>query len=55
MPMMITSYEELDYVRDRMAPKLEAILEVKGFKVLNWGDAGWVYFFSQRRCCVPPT
>jgi TRAP-type C4-dicarboxylate transport system substrate-binding protein len=47
MPMMISSYEELDYVRDRMAPKLEAILESKGFKVLNWGDAGWVYFFSQ--------
>ena len=47
MPMMISSYEELDYVRDRMAPKLEAILESKGFKVLNWGDAGWIYFFSQ--------
>ena len=53
MPMMIQSYEELDYVRDRIAPKLEAILESKGFKVLNWGDAGWVYFFSQKPLLRP--
>jgi len=53
MPMMITSYEELDYVRDRMAPKLEAILEAKGFKVLNWGDAGWIHFFSQQPLLRP--
>jgi TRAP-type C4-dicarboxylate transport system substrate-binding protein len=53
MPMMLTSYEELDYVRDRMAPKLEAILEAKGFKVLNWGDAGWIHFFSQQPLLRP--
>ena len=48
MPMMLASYEELDYVMDRITPKLEAILEAKGFKVLNWGDAGWVHFFTQK-------
>ncbi len=53
MPMMLTSYAELDYVRDRMAPKLEAILEAKGFKVLNWGDAGWIHFFSQQPVLRP--
>jgi TRAP-type C4-dicarboxylate transport system substrate-binding protein len=53
MPMMISSYEELDFIRDRMAPKLEAILESKGFKVLNWGDAGWLYFFSQQPVFSP--
>ncbi len=53
MPMMLTSYEELDYVRDRMAPKLEAILEARGFKVLNWGDAGWIHFFSQQPLLRP--
>jgi TRAP-type C4-dicarboxylate transport system substrate-binding protein len=47
MPMMLASYEEFDYVLTRIAPKLEAILESKGFKVLNWGDAGWVHFFTQ--------
>jgi TRAP-type transport system periplasmic protein len=53
MPMMLASYEELDYVRERLASKLEAILETKGFKVLNWGDAGWVRFFTKRPVVHP--
>lgn len=47
LPLMFNSYEELDYVRDRMAPKLEKMIEDRGFLVLNWGDAGWVHFFSK--------
>ncbi len=47
MPMMFRSYEELDFVRARIAPRLEAIFENKGFKILTWGDAGWLYFFTQ--------
>ena len=48
IPLMIDSYEELDYVRDRMAPQLEGMIEQKGFKILSWGDAGWVRFFTKR-------
>jgi TRAP-type C4-dicarboxylate transport system substrate-binding protein len=48
IPMMFDSYEELDYVRDRIAPKLEKKIEDKGYLVLNWGDAGWVRFFSTK-------
>ena len=47
IPMMIESYEELDYVRDRGAPRLEKLLDEKGYVVLNWGDAGWVHFFTK--------
>jgi len=47
IPMMIESYEELDYVRDRVAPRLEKLLDEKGYVVLNWGDAGWVHFFTK--------
>jgi len=47
IPLAFNSYEELDYVRDRIAPRLEAILLQRGFVVLNWGDAGWVHFFVQ--------
>jgi TRAP-type C4-dicarboxylate transport system substrate-binding protein len=47
VPMMFESYEELDYVRDRVAPRLEKMIEDRGFLVLNWGDAGWVHFFSK--------
>ncbi len=47
MPMMFRSDQELDYVRERMAPRLEGALAAKGFIVLNWVDAGWVYFFTK--------
>ena len=46
IPMMFDSYEELDYVRDRIAPKLEQRLLQKGYVVLYWSDVGWVQFFS---------
>ena len=36
IPMMFESYEELDYVRDRVAPRLEKMIEARGFLVLNW-------------------
>lgn len=45
IPMAVNSWEDLDRVRKAMAPRLEALLEEKGFVVLNWGDAGWVRFF----------
>jgi TRAP-type C4-dicarboxylate transport system substrate-binding protein len=48
IPLMFDSYEELDYVRDRLAPVLEKRIEADGFVVLNWGDAGWVHFFSDK-------
>jgi len=48
IPMMFNSYEELDYVRDRLAPTLEKRIDANGYVVLNWGDAGWVHFFSNK-------
>jgi TRAP-type transport system periplasmic protein len=47
IPMVIESYEELDYVREKIGPKIAAEIEKEGFIVLNWGDAGWVHFFSK--------
>jgi TRAP-type C4-dicarboxylate transport system substrate-binding protein len=47
LPLMFESYAELDYVRDRIAPQLEAIIaERQQLKTLNWSDAGWVHFFA---------
>ncbi len=48
IPMMYRSDEELDFVRERLRPKIERRLEAKGFVVLNWGDAGWVRFFAKQ-------
>ena len=50
IPLMLDSYEELDYVRDRIAPKLEQRIEEQGtkHKVLFWTDGGWVRFFAKK-------
>ena len=48
LPMLLRTDEELDFVRERIAPQFEAILLKKGFVVLNWGEAGWVHFFGKR-------
>jgi TRAP-type C4-dicarboxylate transport system substrate-binding protein len=53
MPRMLTTDEEADYVKDRLAPKFDALFEAKGFKVLNWGEAGWVSFFAQKPVIYP--
>jgi TRAP-type C4-dicarboxylate transport system substrate-binding protein len=53
IPMMYESDEEFDFVRDRYAPVLERKMEEKGFVVLNWGDAGWVHFFSKDPIVTP--
>src|SRR5579872_3448757 len=53
VPMMLNSYEELDYVRDHIANRLEKGLAQRGFIVLNWGDAGWVHFFTKQPAAHP--
>ena len=53
IPLMFDSYEELDYVRARMSDQLEKRLEERGFKLLNWGDAGWVHSFTTEPARTP--
>lgn len=53
MPMMFRSWEELDYVRERLRPQLEAKLGAKGFAVLIWGEGGWVQFFTKEPIVNP--
>lgn len=52
-PMLIRSYEELDYVTEHMHEDFERRLEAKGFIVLSWADAGWVHMFSKRPLTDP--
>ncbi|MBI3855551.1 MAG: TRAP transporter substrate-binding protein DctP [Planctomycetes bacterium] len=47
LPMLLSSDEELDYVRDKLGPKFEAMLKKEHFILLNWGEAGWAHFFGQ--------
>lgn len=53
MPLMMRSYAELDYVREKMGATMEAELEKTGFVVLQWGDAGWVQFFGKHKDMSP--
>lgn len=53
MPMMSRSREELDFVRERLRPELEAKLAAKGFVALLWGEGGWVQFFARARIVHP--
>ncbi len=53
IPMLFKTWEEVDYVREKMRPLLEQRLRDKGFEVLFWGDAGWVRFFSKEQGIHP--
>lgn len=53
MPLLFRSWEEVDYVREKMRPAMEKKFLEKGFVVLAWGDAGWVRFFSKEAAIRP--
>jgi TRAP-type C4-dicarboxylate transport system substrate-binding protein len=53
MPITFRDWQEVDYVREKVRPELEARLQAKGFEVLFWGDAGWVRYFSKEPGAVP--
>lgn len=53
LPLLFRSWEELDYVREKMRPAMEKKFLDKGFVVLAWGDAGWVRFFSKEAARRP--
>ena len=47
MPFLINNEKELDYVLQKRTPYFETLMSKKGFKVVSWSKAGWVYFFSK--------
>jgi TRAP-type transport system periplasmic protein len=53
LPLTFRSWEEYDYVVEKMSPRLTKLLLDKGFVVLFWADAGWVRFFSKAPAIRP--
>ena len=47
MPMSFRSLDEVDYVGEKLHPRLEQRLLAKGYVVLFWSDAGWVRLFAK--------
>jgi len=48
IPLLFRSYDEVDYVRERVDPAIIAGLEEKGFVALAITDGGFAYVMSQR-------
>ena len=53
MPRMVRTYPEIDLLRAEIGPELKAQFWHKGYVVLNWGDAGWIRFFSNAPVVSP--
>ncbi len=53
LPMLVHSNAELDYIRTRMQPEIQARIKRRGFTVLNWADAGWIRFFCRKPVVHP--
>lgn len=52
-PGLITSYGELDRVRETLEPELEALFDKAGYKLIAWGDTGRIRIFSKKRVLRP--
>lgn len=48
MPFFLESDEEMRAVFAAVRPMLTQRIEAQGYKVLHWGNAGWVQLFSKR-------
>jgi TRAP-type C4-dicarboxylate transport system substrate-binding protein len=46
IPMFYENYGEMQYVLGKLTPALDARLEARRFKRINWGLGGWVQVFS---------
>jgi TRAP-type C4-dicarboxylate transport system substrate-binding protein len=47
LPYLFWNYEEVEYVRSRLENTMNGLFEKKGFIVIGWGEAGFVYSFSK--------
>jgi len=53
IPFLFNSEKELDYILEKMKTTFEAEIEKKGFKVIAYTKAGWIYFFSKKPVTYP--
>ena len=48
LPFLFESYEELDFIRERLGKEFEQKFKERGYVLLAWGDVGWIHVFSNR-------
>jgi len=52
-PGLITSYPELDDVREQLASDFEELFDKAGYALISWGDSGQIRIFSQYKIQHP--
>lgn len=53
IPLAYRSWDEYDYVLDKLRPTLDQAYRDEGFEVLAWGDGGWVRLLSKKPIVTP--
>jgi TRAP-type C4-dicarboxylate transport system substrate-binding protein len=53
LPFMTRNDEELQYLYDRLRPRLEKDVEEKGFTLLAFTRSGWLHFFAKTKVLIP--
>jgi TRAP-type C4-dicarboxylate transport system substrate-binding protein len=48
IPFFFDSYDELNYVAEKLTPVLRKRADAKGFVFLNWGHGGWTQVFTKK-------
>ena len=48
IPFFFDSYDELNYVTEKLTPAIKKKIEPKGFILLNWGTGGWTQVFTKK-------
>lgn len=48
IPFTYETYEEVDHVREVMAPIFDQMFEAKEYKILGWAEQGFIYLFSNK-------
>ncbi len=48
LPMLIMTYDELDFVRTELTPEFSRKFEELDYILLGWGDLGFTYLFSKK-------
>jgi TRAP-type C4-dicarboxylate transport system substrate-binding protein len=48
IPFFFESYDELNYVTEKLTPTIRKRIEPKGFVLLNWGHGGWAQVFTKK-------
>lgn len=49
LPMLFSTYEELDYVKENLTARFTRQFEESGYVFLGWGELGFIYLFSKDR------